>query len=468
VPTDFASLALSPTLLAVVGELGYATPTPIQVQSIPVLLAGKDLIGQSKTGSGKTAAFALPILHSLDLSSRSLQALIVCPTRELTEQVAREVRKLGRKHDGLVVLTLTGGKPFAPQSDSLGRGVHIAVGTPGRLLDHLTRGTLDPSGIGTVVLDEADRMLDMGFQADMEKILRALPKKRQTVLFSATFPETIESISRAHQNAAVRVTIDDGEQPAEIRQLALLAERDKKLSALYWVLAEYAHESALIFCNLKATVAELERALASSGASVDSLHGDLDQFERDQVLARFRNQSVRLLIATDVAGRGIDVQDLDLVINYEMPTQPEVYVHRVGRTGRAGKEGLAVSLITSRDKPRLREIEELTGTSIERVKRDARKDPGLVAHAKAFARPAPMHTILISGGRKDKVRPGDILGALTGDAGGLDGTDIGKIEIQDRLSYVAVSRAVGRDAVSALNKGRIKGRRFRATLTGRG
>ncbi len=465
-PTDFASLDLSPALLAVVQELGYTTPTPIQVESIPVLLAGKDLIGQSKTGSGKTAAFALPILQSLDLSSRSLQALIVCPTRELSEQVAREARKLGRKHDGLVVLTLTGGKPFAPQSDSLARGVHIVVGTPGRLLDHLTRGTIDPSGVATVVLDEADRMLDMGFQADMEKILEALPKKRQTVLFSATFPKTIEAISRTHQKNAVRVTIDDGEQPAEIRQLTLLAERDQKLSTLYWALAEYAHESALIFCNLKATIAEVERELASSGASVDSLHGDLDQFERDQVLARFRNQSVRLLIATDVAGRGIDVEDLDLVINYELPTQPEIYVHRVGRTGRAGKEGLAVSLATSRDKAKLREIEELTGSVIERVKRDVRADPGLVAHAKAFARPAPMDTILISGGRKDKVRPGDILGALTGDAGGLQGADIGKIEIQDRLSYVAVSRAVSRAAVTALNTGRIKGRRFRATLTG--
>jgi len=467
VPTDFAELSLPPSLLAVVEEIGYTVPTAIQKAAIPVLLAGGDLIGQSKTGSGKTAAFSLPILSKLDLSSRALQALIVCPTRELTDQVARETRKLGRKHDGLVVLTLTGGKPFAPQADSLARGVHIAVGTPGRLLDHLSRGTLDASGIATVVLDEADRMLDMGFLPDVEKILGALPAQRQTALFSATFPATIEALCRTHQRDAARVMIDDGDSPAEIRQLSLLAEPDQKLGVLYWALANHPHESALIFCNYKATVAELRQALGKSGASVDCLHGGLEQFERDQVLARFRNRSLRLLVATDVAGRGIDVADLDIVINYELPSQPEVYVHRIGRTGRAGKAGLAVSLNTTREKPKLREIEAATGSSIERVKRDGRADPGRVAHAKVFARPAPMETILISGGRKDKVRPGDILGALTGEAGGLRGADVGKIEIQDRLSYVAVSRSVCREAVAALNAGRIKGKRFRASIAGR-
>ncbi len=467
VPADFDSLGLTPDLVAVVRELGYQTPTPIQVQSIPLLLQRKDLVGQSKTGSGKTAAFGLPILQKLDLQARSLQALIVCPTRELGAQVARELRKLGRRHAGLVVTTLTGGEPFARQSDALERGVHVAVGTPGRLLDHLQRKTLDPSGITTVVLDEADRMLDMGFQNDMEKILRCLPSERHTVFFSATFPAAIEAMSRTHLRDPERLTIDDGDQPTQIRQLALFAERDNKLGALYWVLSKHPHESALIFCNFKATVAELVGALRADGASVDCLHGDLEQFERDQVLARFRNLSVRLLIATDVAGRGIDVEDLDLVVNYELPTQPEVYVHRVGRTGRAGKLGVAVSLYTAREKPKLNDIEELTHNAIERVKRDTRADPGRVALAKGFARPATMHTILISGGRKDKVRPGDILGALTGDAGGLEGAQIGKIEIHDRLSYVAVSRRVSRAAVAAINNGRIKGKRFRASLAGR-
>ena len=420
-------------------------------------------LGNPRRAAEKTAAFALPMLHALRLESRTLQGLVVCPTRELSAQVAREIRTLGRKLDGLVVLTVTGGEPFKRQSASLERGVHIVVGTPGRLLDHLQRDTLDPKSVGTVVLDEADRMLDMGFQTDMEKIFRALPKPRQTVFFSATIPATIQQMSRTHQQDAVRVKVDE-DQPEEIRQLAVFAEPDKKMNALFWALSEHAHESALVFCNFKATVAKVVDALSSAGASVDCLHGDLEQFERDQVLSRFRSQSVRILVATDIAGRGIDVEDRDLVINFEIPQQPDVYVHRIGRTGRAGKEGVAIPLHSSREKTRLREIEEASGATIQRLKRDMRADPGMVALAKMFARPAGMDSILISGGRKDKIRPGDILGALTGDAGGLAGSDIGKIEIQDRLSYVAVSRNVSRAAIKSLNQGRIKRKRFRATL----
>jgi ATP-independent RNA helicase DbpA len=466
---DYDALSLSPALLTVVKELGYDKPTPIQVASIPVLLAHKDLIGQSKTGSGKTVAFALPILQSISLEQRTLQALVVCPTRELSAQVAREFRKLGRRHQGLQVLIVAGGEPLRPQANALERGVHIAVGTPGRLLDHLQRRTMDPSTVTTVVLDEADRMLDMGFQADVEKILHALPKRRQTAFFSATFPDSIEAMSRAHQRDAVRVNLDEPEQlPTEIRQLTLAAEPDQKLHALYWVLSNYPHESALIFCNLKATTAELMGSLASSGISVDCLNGDLEQFHRDQVLATFRNHSLRVLIATDVAARGIDVVDLDLVINYELPQQPEIYVHRIGRTGRAGKPGLSISLATSRERRRLKEIEQLTGTSIERLPRVAGGEPEVAALASSLVLNAPMDTILISGGRKDKVRPGDIVGALTGDAGGLKATDVGKIEIHDRLSYVAVSKRVSQRAVKSLNKGRIKAKRFRAPVTQRG
>jgi ATP-independent RNA helicase DbpA len=457
---SFAGLSLSPSLIEVVGELGYTEPTPVQVATIPVLLAGKDLIGQSKTGSGKTAAFALPILQQLSLERRHLQALVVCPTRELSAQVAREFRKLGRRLEGLQVLVVSGGEPIRAQLSALERGVHIVVGTPGRLNDHLLRDSIDTRAIKTVVLDEADRMLDMGFQDAVEKILSALPSQRQTVLFSATFPSAIEAMSRAHQRAAERVTIGEPEQAtAEIRQAALIVDADDKLAALYWVLNAYPHDSALIFCNFKATVADVARRLGAGGASVDCLHGDLEQFQRDQVLAKFRNQSVRILIATDVAARGIDVEDLDLVVNYELPDQPEIYVHRIGRTGRAGKQGLAVSLATPRQQRRLEDIEQLTGTSIERVKR-----PDLEGGDDAFARDAPMATILISGGRKDKVRPGDILGALTGDAGGLAAADVGKIEIHDTYSYVAVAKPVSSAAARALNQGRIKARRFRATL----
>lgn len=455
---EFSSLPLTPALLEVVGELGYETPTPIQTQAIPVLVAGKDLIGQSKTGSGKTAAFALPMLQELDINNRSLQALVLCPTRELAAQVARELRKLGRKHEGLAVLELVGGQPVRPQIDALNRGVHVAVGTPGRLLDHLQRESLKASALNTVVLDEADRMLDMGFGADVESILSALPRQRQTVLFSATFPDTIETLSQRYQRDVVRITIEDSQQEPTLQQLYLQIDPAQKLDALFWLLAEYPHQSALVFCNFKKSVAELNNALANAGFSVDRLDGDLEQFQRDQVLAKFRNQSVRILIATDVAGRGIDVEDLDLVVNYELPAKAEIYVHRIGRTGRAGKSGVAVSLASEREQSKFKAIEALTGKPVKKVQLGVEPDLSRIA------RPAQMQTILISGGRKDKVRPGDILGALTGEAGGLRGDEIGKIEIQDRLSYVAVARKVAPKAAEGLNAGRIKGKRFRASL----
>ena len=466
-PTGFSSLALSPSLLAVVRELGYVSMTPIQAEGIPVLLAGKDLIGQAKTGSGKTAAFALPILHNLSLDKRGPQAIVLCPTRELCAQVAREIRKLGRKHAGLHVLVLSGGQPVGPQLGALARGVHVVVGTPGRVLDHLGRRSLDLARVTTAVLDEADRMLDMGFSDEMDRILGALPESRQTAFFSATFPDSIEAMSLTHQRDAVRVTVDEpGDEPPEIRQRVLAVEQDEKLGALYRVLAEHGHESALVFCHQKATVAELTNTLADAGVSAACLHGDLDQFDRDRVMAMFRNRSVRVLVATDVAARGIDVSDLDLVVTYDLPSKPDVYIHRIGRTGRAGKAGLAVSLATRRDEHKLAAIEQRVRAPLERMTPET-EGAGIAEIARRVARAAEMDTIHIAGGRRDKVRPGDILGALTGEAGGLRGEDIGKIEIHDRLSYVAVARGVSRKAVESLNNGRIKGRRFRASLVAR-
>ena len=323
------------------------------------------------------------------------------------------------------------------------------------------------SAIRTVVLDEADRMLDMGFGDDVTSILRALPSERQTVLFSATFPDSIEAMSRAFQRQAVRVTVDDADEgPAEIRQFQLAAELDEKLHALCWLLHQYPHESALVFCNFKATVAQLTRALAAAGASVARLDGGLEQFDRDEVLARFRNHSVRVLIATDVAGRGIDVQGLDLVVNFELPSQPEVYLHRIGRTGRAGRAGVAISLTSGPRDSRIAAAEELTGKAVEVLPWEPLVVPPLEGLLEALAEGLRMETIRISGGRKQRVRPGDILGALTGDAGGLRGDDVGRIEIHEALSYVAVARRVARDAVRRLNDGRIKGKRFRAVLVG--
>lgn len=465
--TNFDTLGLGPELLNSVYANGYRQPTPIQLAGIPPLLAGRDLIGQSKTGSGKTAAFGLPMINGIQLDPRSVQALVLCPTRELSSQVARELRKLGRNHSGLTVVELVGGQPSKPQRLALVRGVHIAVGTPGRVLDHLQREFLDPSTVRTVVLDEADRMLDMGFGEQVARILSALPAERQTALFSATFPDRIEAMSSRHQMHPVRITIEDSPlSGAPIRQLCINAEADHKLSALCSVLEQYPHESALVFCNFKASVVELTRSLTQAGISADRLDGDLDQFHRDQVLARFRNKSLRLLIATDVAGRGIDVEGLDLVVNFEIPQQPEAYLHRIGRTGRAGKSGVAVSIAGRKQAAHMEAIEAQCGGTIEVIDVGELGGASLGNRLRKLALPAEMVTILISGGRKDKVRPGDILGALTASKGGLEGATVGKIEISERLSYVAVTRQAGRSAVALLNQGRIKGKRFRATLIG--
>ncbi|HXK18513.1 MAG TPA: ATP-dependent RNA helicase DbpA [Polyangiaceae bacterium] len=462
----FDSLQLLPALLAVVKELGFEELTPIQAQSIPLLLEGKDLLGQSKTGSGKTAAFALPLLQKLDLNRRELQGLVICPTRELGAQVARELRKLGRGLPGLSVLALTGGQEVREQARALEKGAHLAVGTPGRLLDHLQRRNLRVHGVGTVVLDEADRMLDMGFAEDVGKILKALPPTRQTVFFSATYPATIRELSAKYQREPERVSVVDeaeGEAGPRTKELVVHVATEQKLDALRWVLEQYPHDSALVFANLKLTVAEVAKVLSAARMSVETLHGDLEQFERDRTMAKFRNGSTRVLVATDVAARGIDLEKLDLVVNFELPTQPEIYVHRIGRTGRAGQVGLAVSLCARAEQPRLEAIELYTGSALVPVER-ARPAPAAAAQKPKSAGPtldAKMETLRLSGGRKDKLRPGDILGALTGEAGGLSGTEIGKIEIHDHFSYVAVAKAAAQRAVSGLVAGRIKGKRFK-------
>lgn len=456
--SGFSALALSKELIKVVSELGYESPTPIQIQSIPLLLQGKDLIAQSKTGSGKTAAFTLPILEMIrpSLRQRDIQALILCPTRELCAQVAREVRKLGRKHPGLQVLILSGGMPMGPQYGSLERGVHIVVGTPGRVLDHLTRGSLDLRRLQTVVLDEADRMLEMGFQEDLEKILSRTPQERQTVLFSATFPGTIEVMSRAYQRTPVRITIENkSETTQNIEHAFYEVTPENKLQTLLWAISNHASESVIVFCNFKASVQEITEKLIRAGISAGGLQGDLEQGDRDRIMAKFRNQSLRVLVATDVAARGIDVKDLDLVINYELPPQPEIYVHRSGRTGRAGQSGLAISLYTLRESPKLQNIERYSKIKIER-----KSQPGVAAEA-TVQMTAQMKTLFIAAGRKEKMRPGDILGALTGQAGGLKGSDVGKIEIHDRFSYVAVSSEIADFALARLRDGRIKGKKFR-------
>lgn len=466
--SKFSALPLSPALLTVLSEIGFEDLTPIQAQAIPALIEKRDVIGQAQTGSGKTAAFALPILERLDLTSRLAQAVVLCPTRELCAQVATQIRTLGRKLGGLRVQVLCGGQPVRPQKDALTRGVHVVVGTPGRVLDHLGRENLDLQRARMVVLDEADRMLDMGFAEDMRQILAALPTDRQTALFSATFPRSIADLSAANQKNPLRITIESAPEAApSIRQRALLLDEGRKYHGLLSTLARHPHASALVFCNLKLTVKELATDLQQAGVSAAAIHGDLDQLERDQVMALFRNQSIRVLVATDVAARGIDISELDLVINRDFPDRIDSYVHRIGRTGRAGKTGVAVTFTNPAQRERLPAIEEQSGLPLETERFDAlaaTSGGNIEQLEKKLAGPAPMATLRILGGRKDKLRPGDLLGALTGDAGGLHAAQIGKIEIHDRVTYVAIAHAESRRAARALSNGRIKGKRFRTSL----
>lgn len=454
--TNFSSLPLSSEILTVAQELGFETLTPIQSESIPHLLEGKDVIGQAQTGSGKTAAFSLPILNQIQLQDKTLQALILCPTRELASQVVVEMRKWGRRYTGLQVLALTGGQSGRDQAEALERGVQIAVGTPGRIADLIDRERLDISNIRTVVLDEADKMLEMGFADELRYIMQAAPTQRQTVLFSATFPETIEGLSRKYQKNPVMVKIEDVKEslPA-IEQYVYESSADEKLNILFRVLQQHPAESTIVFFNMKATVNEVAEKMEELGVSYGCLHGDLDQRERDRVMAMFRNGSYRILLATDVAARGLDIDNLELVVNYDFPKQTDVYIHRIGRTGRAGKAGVAVTLADARDAIKVMELEKAAGTTFLRKALGFKNQYGLNKEL----RQAPMATLSISGGRKDKLRPGDILGALTG-TGGLTAKDIGKIEVQDKYSYVAVASGVANMALDRLRTGRIKGQKF--------
>lgn len=456
--TSFSSLTLSTELLLVIQELGYEALTPIQTQSLPLILAGKDVLGQAKTGSGKTAAYSLPILERLNAENNSLQALVLCPTRELATQVVGEIRKLGRRIPGLRVLALTGGTPGREQREALENGVQIAVGTPGRVADFITRGRIDLQNLKTAVLDEADKMLDMGFADEIRTIMRELPASRQTLLFSATFPESVDHLSKKFQRHATHVVIEDEPAPA-IEQVVYDCEEEDKAQVLMRVLQQHPSDATIIFANTKATVSVLVEMLENQEAASASLHGDLEQRERDRILTQFRNKSCRILVATDVAARGLDIDHLDLVVNYDLPITPEIYVHRIGRTGRAGQQGVAVTLAHPRDTLKLAEYEKLTGSKFLRPSLGFKNQHGL---SKAL-REAPMKTLSISGGRKDKLRPGDIQGALTASAG-FAATDIGKIEIQDKYSYVAVSATLAEAAQQKLREGRIKGQKFQIKI----
>lgn len=458
---DFSQLPLSDGLLRQIKELGYLQMTGIQAACIPILLEGRDLIGQSQTGSGKTAAFVIPILEKIRISEVQPQALILCPTRELCDQVLREVRKLAKSLGGLVSVSLVGGQPLSPQVQALNRGVHLLVGTPGRTLELLRAEQVQVSKLRILVLDEADRMLDEGFSEELNAILSFLPKERQTIFFSATFPESIEVLSRSHQKNAEKIVISDqAKNPLLIRQFVYEAENADKVDVLMKVLHEHASACTLIFCRTKATVDEIGSILNQYKVSADVLHGDLSQAERDRAVFLFRNGSLKILVATDVAARGLDIDLLELVINFDLPSTPEVYVHRIGRTGRAGREGTAVTLATHYENSKVQEIEDLTGVKMIRQKLSEAKQ----THFGPEFQITKSCTIQISGGKLDKLRPGDILGALTSEPNSLQAADIGKIEIQARSSYVAVSSVLAKKTQEKLQTTKIKGNKFKAFL----
>lgn len=454
-PGKFTDLPLPEGTQANLVALGFTQMTEIQAGSLPVVLAGKDCVGRAKTGSGKTAAFGLGVLQALNPREFVVQGLALCPTRELAEQVAQELRRLAQGIPNVKIVTICGGKPIGPQKLSLKHGAHIVVGTPGRVLDHLRKGSLRIDGLQTLVLDEADRMLDMGFLDDVEDIVAFAPKQRQTLLFSATFPDAIARMSKSIQRDPQMVTADAEHAPGAIEQLFYDIKRADRPAVLLGVLAHYAPASAVVFCHTRKQCAEVAGFLNSNQVEAVALHGELDQRQRDLMLALFSNGSTSVLVATDVAARGLDIKDLAAVINYELPRDPEIYVHRIGRTGRAGAKGLALSLFTENEQPRLRLIESYTGHPclIDVPESLDRQDD--------FELRARMGTVQLEGGRKAKIRKGDLLGALTGDAG-LQGAQIGRIDLYDHHALVAIERSAIQQALSYFATGKVKGRSVRA------
>ncbi len=450
--TPFNTLSgLSTSLVENLKQLEYTTMTPIQEQTIPLLLDGKDLIAQAKTGSGKTASFGIPLIEKIRTSSYKPQALILCPTRELADQVAKELRRLARYKENLKILILCGGTPMRPQIASLERGAHILVGTPGRVQDHLSRETIYLKDIETIVLDEADRMLDMGFYDEIKKIISNLPRKRQGMLFSATYPANIQKLSDEILNSPIMVKIDTDHKENIIKEIAYEVEATDKMEALMKILKSYKPSTALVFCNMKVDVVELTDYLRGKNFSAMDLQGDLDQRERNEALLQFANGSVRILVATDVASRGIDVKDISLVVNYDLPHSDEIYTHRIGRTARAGAKGVALSLYTPRQKEKLQEMRD----GIEKSNID--KLPSL---DRKFTMDSSYSTICIDGGKKNKVRAGDILGALSKEMG-IAGDQIGKIDIFEFQSYVAIDKRSIKKAFDGLRRGKVKGKKFR-------
>jgi len=454
----FAALPLSPTQLANLTTLGYLGMTPVQAASLPLALAGDDLIVQAATGSGKTAAFALALLARLRLDGQAqpfaVQALVLCPTRELADQVTTEIRRLARSEDNVKTLTLCGGVPLRNQQASLEHGAHVVVGTPGRLIDHLERGALQLAALSTLVLDEADRMLDMGFFDDIAKIAKLCPKTRQTLLFSATYPDGIAQLAQQFMRTPKTVKVKSQVDAAQIEQRFYEVRDDERLHAVSLLLQHFRPVGTLAFCNTKQQCRDLADVLVAQGFVALALHGELEQRERDQVLVQFANRSCSVLVATDVAARGLDIAQLEAVINVDTTPDPQLHIHRIGRTGRVDAKGLALSLASLDEMGSVGKIELVQGREV------AWHALAELTQAPGGRLLPPMVTLQIVGGRKEKIRPGDVLGALTGEAGFAAG-QIGKINVNEFSTYVAVDRQIAEQALKRLAAGKVKGKKVK-------
>ena len=437
--------------LETLDTLGFSSMTEIQEKAINPILDGEDVLAQSKTGSGKTIAFGLPCVMNTNTNNYKPQTIIITPTRELADQIAVELRRIAGYKANLKILTLYGGVPLRAQADSLAKGAHILIGTPGRIQDHLAKETLVLDSIKTLVLDEADRMLDMGFYDEIVKIGSNMPRSKQTLLFSATFPEKIEKLAKALLKQPLTIKVDTIQEATKINELVY--ETEDKLRTLTAIIQSYKPESLLIFCNMKVQVISLTDTLAGRGHAVIDIHGDLDQRDRNESVIAFSNGSKRIMVATDVASRGLDIKDIEMVINYDLPFDEEVYTHRIGRTGRADATGIAISLFSSKDSEKCSYV-------LQKAKKKEMKDLRVDAKFKMLS---DYDTLCLNGGKKTKLRAGDIIGTFCKEIG-IENSMIGKINITDTKSYIALHHTVVDKVFKALKKVKIKKKKYIAWI----
>ena len=519
----FEDLPLSVESQRAIADMGFEEATPIQSQCITLIQEGRDVIGQSQTGTGKTAAFGIPLLERIDPNNPKVQAVILCPTRELAIQISAEFSKLLRYRQGVRVLPIYGGQPIERQISSLKKGVQVVVGTPGRVMDHMERATLRLQNVSITVLDEADEMLDMGFRDDIEFILEKMPEDRQTLLFSATMPSAILEMTKRYQDNPEHITVIRNVLTVpNIDQIYFEVKDPLKLEALCRLIDAESPTLSIIFCNTKRRVDELTEQLQGRGYFAEGLHGDLKQLQRDLVMRKFRNRTLEILVATDVAARGIDVDDIDIVFNYDLPQDEEYYIHRIGRTGRAGRHGIAYTFVAGREVYKLREIMHYTKAKIKKgkmptlldieeikTKQFTEKIKGIIEEGRLgkyvgvvesmedhsamdiaaalfkyhlhdedaedilFEEPAKkgrnngqsdnrnMARLFITVGKKDKIRPGDIVGAITGETG-ISGRAIGQIDIYEDFTFVDVPKNKMDKILDTMKRTKIKGKKVKA------